>query len=74
MTLFLFNHCGLTTNKFSMDTVWTLSKRNRFLSDIVLNLLDMSDVQPLFCTLTHFIIFLIAACKVEVAIIPPRRR
>ena len=29
MTLFRFNHCGLTTNKFSTDIVWTLSKTNR---------------------------------------------
>ena len=30
MTLFRFNHYGLTTNKFSMDIVHTLSKRNHF--------------------------------------------
>ena len=29
MTLFPFNHYGLTTNKFSSDIVRTLSKRNR---------------------------------------------
>ena len=29
VTLFRFNHYGLTKNKFSSDTVWTLSKRNR---------------------------------------------
>ena len=28
VTLFRFNHYGLTANKFSMDIVWTLSKRN----------------------------------------------
>ena len=30
MTLFRFNHYGLTANKFSTDIVRTLSKRNRF--------------------------------------------
>ena len=28
--LFRFNHYGLTTNKFSMDIIQTLSKRNCF--------------------------------------------
>ena len=30
MTLFWFNHYGLTATKFSMDIVWTLGKRNCF--------------------------------------------
>ena len=30
MTLFRFNHYGLTANKFLTDIVRTLSKRNRF--------------------------------------------
>ena len=30
MTLFRFNHYGLTKNKFSSDIVLALSKRNRF--------------------------------------------
>ena len=30
MTLFQFNHYGLTENKFSSDIVRVLSKRNRF--------------------------------------------
>ena len=30
MTLFRFNHYGLTTNNFSTDIVRTLSKRNHF--------------------------------------------
>ena len=30
VTLFRFNHYGLTTNTFSTDIVRTLSKKNRF--------------------------------------------
>ena len=30
MTVFQFNQYGLTTKKFSMEIVWTLSKRNSF--------------------------------------------
>ena len=30
MTLFRFDHYGLTTNNFSMDIVQRLSERNRF--------------------------------------------
>ena len=58
MTLFQFNHYGLTKNGHFR---WTLfehyTKEIHFLSDVVLNLSDMSYakgmsyVQPLFCTL-----------------------
>ena len=46
VTLFQFNHHSLTTKNF-----WTLSKKIVFLSNVALNLLDMSNVRPLFRTL-----------------------
>ena len=30
MTLFQFNHYGLTVNKFSMNIVWKLGKKGHF--------------------------------------------